>query len=62
MWGLQVTDATDRVLQLRALMSAPDSGRAWNSAAMFESGWSATFRNAIRAVCQSPEATFGKRN
>ncbi len=29
-WGLQVTDATDRVLQLRALMSAPDSGRAWD--------------------------------
>jgi small-conductance mechanosensitive channel len=29
-WGLQVTDATDRVLQLRALMSAADSGAAWD--------------------------------
>ncbi len=29
-WGLQVTDATDRVLQLRALMSAADSGTAWD--------------------------------
>ena len=29
-WGLQVTDATDHVLQLRALISAPDSGTAWD--------------------------------
>jgi hypothetical protein len=29
-WGLQVTDATDRTIQLRALMSAADSGKAWN--------------------------------
>jgi small-conductance mechanosensitive channel len=29
-WGLQVTDATDRTIQMRALMSAPDSGTAWN--------------------------------
>jgi small-conductance mechanosensitive channel len=29
-WGLQVTDATDATVQLRALMSAPDSGRAWD--------------------------------
>jgi len=29
-WGLQVTDATDRTVQMRALMSAPDSGKAWN--------------------------------
>ncbi|MEJ2725681.1 MAG: mechanosensitive ion channel [Deltaproteobacteria bacterium] len=28
-WGLQVTDATDRTMQMRALMSAPDSGTAW---------------------------------
>jgi small-conductance mechanosensitive channel len=28
--GLQVTDATDRSLQLRALMSASDSGKAWD--------------------------------
>jgi hypothetical protein len=29
-WGLQVTNATDRVVELRALMSAPDSGTAWD--------------------------------
>ncbi len=29
-WGLQVTDATEHTLQLRALMSAPDSGTAWD--------------------------------
>ncbi len=29
-WGLQVTDATDRTLELRALMSAADSAAAWD--------------------------------
>ncbi len=29
-WGLQVTDVTESTVQLRALMSAPDSGRAWD--------------------------------
>lgn len=29
-WGLQVTDATERTLQLRALMSAADSSTAWD--------------------------------
>jgi small-conductance mechanosensitive channel len=29
-WGLQVTDTTERTMQLRALMSAPDSSRAWD--------------------------------
>ena len=29
-WGLQVTNATDRAMELRALMSAPNSGTAWN--------------------------------
>lgn len=29
-WGLQVTDATEHTLQLRALMSAADSGAAWD--------------------------------
>lgn len=29
-WGLQVTGATDRALELRAVMSAPDSSTAWN--------------------------------
>jgi hypothetical protein len=29
-WRLQVTDATERTVQLRALMSAPDAGSAWN--------------------------------
>jgi hypothetical protein len=29
-WGLQVTDATDRSMELRALMSAPDSSASWD--------------------------------
>ncbi|MDE3155612.1 MAG: mechanosensitive ion channel [Acidobacteriota bacterium] len=29
-WGLQVTDTTDRTIALRALMSAADSGKAWD--------------------------------
>jgi small-conductance mechanosensitive channel len=29
-WGLQVTDATDRSVELRALMGARNSGDAWN--------------------------------
>ena len=29
-WGLQVTDANEHTVQLRALMSAPDSGSAWD--------------------------------
>jgi small-conductance mechanosensitive channel len=29
-WGLVVTDATDRAMELRALMSAPDAGTAWD--------------------------------
>jgi small-conductance mechanosensitive channel len=29
-WGLQVTDAKDRVVELRALMSSADSGAAWD--------------------------------
>jgi small-conductance mechanosensitive channel len=29
-WGLQVTDATDRTVELRALMSAADSSAAWD--------------------------------
>jgi small-conductance mechanosensitive channel len=29
-WGLQVTNATERTLELRALMSAPDSSKAWD--------------------------------
>jgi hypothetical protein len=29
-WGLQVTNATDRIIEMRALMSAADSGSAWN--------------------------------
>lgn len=29
-WGLQVTNATPSALELRAVMSAPDSGAAWN--------------------------------
>jgi len=29
-WGLQVTDATERTMELRALMSAADSGKAWD--------------------------------
>jgi small-conductance mechanosensitive channel len=28
-WNLQVTDASERTVQLRALMSAPDSSTAW---------------------------------
>jgi len=29
-WGLQVTDSTDRAVELRALMSASDASSAWN--------------------------------
>lgn len=29
-WGLQVTNATDRTIEMRALMSAADSGVAWD--------------------------------
>ena len=29
-WGLQVTDSKEHTLELRALMSATDSGRAWD--------------------------------
>ncbi len=29
-WGVQVTNATDRTMEIRALMSAADSGAAWN--------------------------------
>jgi small-conductance mechanosensitive channel len=29
-WGLQVTDATDRTIALRALVSAADSGKLWD--------------------------------
>jgi small-conductance mechanosensitive channel len=29
-WGLQVTNATEKTLELRALMSAADSSQAWN--------------------------------
>jgi small-conductance mechanosensitive channel len=29
-WGLVVTNATDRTVELRALLSAPDSGTAWD--------------------------------
>ncbi|MGB8424417.1 MAG: mechanosensitive ion channel domain-containing protein [Desulfobacterales bacterium] len=29
-WGLQVTNATDRTIEMRALMSAADSGTAWD--------------------------------
>jgi len=29
-WGLQVVDASEHTVQLRALMSAPDSSSAWN--------------------------------
>ena len=28
-WGLQVTDATEHTIQMRALMSAPNSGTSW---------------------------------
>jgi small-conductance mechanosensitive channel len=29
-WGLQVTNASERTIEMRALMSAPDSSQAWN--------------------------------
>jgi hypothetical protein len=29
-WGLQVTEASDRAVELRALMSAADSSKAWD--------------------------------
>lgn len=29
-WGLQVTNASEHTMELRALMSAPDSGSAWD--------------------------------
>ena len=29
-WGLQVTDSKQQTLELRMLMSAPDSGTAWD--------------------------------
>jgi hypothetical protein len=29
-WNLQVTDATERAMQLRVLVTATDSGKAWN--------------------------------
>ena len=29
-WGLQVTNASEQTVELRALMSAPNSGRAWD--------------------------------
>lgn len=29
-WSLQVTNSTDKILELRALMSAPDSSTAWD--------------------------------
>jgi small-conductance mechanosensitive channel len=29
-WGLQVTDATEHSMQVRAIMTAPDSSSAWN--------------------------------
>jgi small-conductance mechanosensitive channel len=29
-WNVQVTDATERTVQIRALMSASDSGKAWD--------------------------------
>lgn len=29
-WGLQVTNATEHTMELRALMSAPDSSKAWD--------------------------------
>lgn len=29
-WGLQVTNASEHTMELRALMSAPDSGNAWD--------------------------------
>jgi small-conductance mechanosensitive channel len=29
-WGIQVTNTSERAMELRALMSAPDSGKAWD--------------------------------
>jgi len=29
-WGIQVTDASERGMELRVLMSAPDAGTAWD--------------------------------
>ncbi len=29
-WNLQVTNATEHTMEMRALMSAPDSGKAWD--------------------------------
>jgi len=29
-WNLQVTNASERTVELRALMSAPDASTAWN--------------------------------
>ena len=29
-WGLQVTNASEQALELRALVSAPDASRAWD--------------------------------
>ncbi len=29
-WNLQVTYATEHTMEMRALMSAPDSGKAWD--------------------------------
>jgi hypothetical protein len=29
-WNVQVTNASEHTLELRALMSAPDSGKAWD--------------------------------
>ena len=29
-WGLQVTNASERAVEMRALMSAPDAPTAWN--------------------------------
>jgi hypothetical protein len=29
-WNVQVTDATDRALQLRVLATSSDSGKSWN--------------------------------
>ena len=37
-WGLQVTNATDRALELRALMSASSSSRAWDLRCLIREG------------------------
>jgi len=29
-WSLEVSNASDRAIELRALMSAPDGSKAWN--------------------------------